>query len=581
MKPDVRDGMRIYWDLPITMDDGAVLRADVYCPEAEGRYPAIMSYSAYTKGAAFQEKYKHFWDPLVALHPEITQGTNSKYACYETVDPEIWVPDGFACVRVDARGSGRSQGFMDPWTLRESQDFYHCIEWAAAERWCNGKVGLSGISYLAMNQWWVAGLQPPHLAAICPWEGAADYYREVAYHGGILSDFVFPWYPRSVVSTQYGRGERAKWRNRHTGQLVAGDETLSEEELASRRADMGQWILDRPLDSAEYRERSAAWDRITVPLLSAGNWGGQGLHPRGNVDGFVRSASKQKWLEMHGSAHWGEYYTPYGVGLQKRFFAYFLKGEDNGWDKQPPVQLKIRHVDRFVVRHENEWPLARTEWTRFHLDLNTRRIGLESEQSGAASALSFEALGQGVLLLSNPFERETEITGHVAAKLFVSSSTTDADIFVGLHLFDPDGREVTFQGSNHPQTAIGHGWLRASHRKTDPKLSTFSRPYHSHDERWPLKPGEPVELDVEIWPTCIVVPPGYRLGMSVRGKDWSPDEPPVAVGGRTYALRCGVDPFLHKHPADRPADVFGGTTTLHASATQRPYLLLPVIPPKD
>jgi predicted acyl esterase len=185
-----------------------------------------------------------------------------------------------------------------------------------------------------------------------------------------------------------------------------------------------------------------------------------------------------------------------------------------------------------------------------------------------------------VLFVTETFQAETEITGYVAAKLFVSSSTTDADLFVGLHLFDPSGEEIAFQGSNNSKTAIGHGWLRASHRKTDPALSQFYRPHHTHDELWPLTSNKPVELDVEIWPTCIVVPAGYRVGMSVRGKDWSPGDPLHVIGDSRYALNCIVDPFLHKHAADRPAHIFGGINTLHVSDAQQSYLLLPIIPPK-
>ena len=125
-----------------------------------------------------------------------------------------------------------------------------------------------------------------------------------------------------------------------------------------------------------------------MPLLSAGNWGGHGLHLRGNVEGFVRAASRQKWLEVHGGTHWTQFYTDYGVGLQKRFFGHFLKGEDTGWDRQPPVQLQIRHPgEQFVERHENEWPLARTQWTKFHLDPASGALGREPGPAAASAQL--------------------------------------------------------------------------------------------------------------------------------------------------------------------------------------------------
>ena len=173
-RSEVAHGMRIDWDTPIPMDDGVVLRADVFRPVAEGKYPVILSYGPYGKGLAFQEGFTGGWDRLVAAHPDVAAGTSNTYANFEVVDPEKWVPDGYICIRVDARGSGNSPGFLNPKSIRETQDMYHCIEWAAVQPWSSGKVGLNGISYYATNQWYVASMQPPHLAAMCVWEGAAD-----------------------------------------------------------------------------------------------------------------------------------------------------------------------------------------------------------------------------------------------------------------------------------------------------------------------------------------------------------------------------------------------------------------------
>jgi putative CocE/NonD family hydrolase len=166
-KIEVRDAMRVHWDAPIVADDGIVLAADIFRPLDDGQYPAILSYGPYGKGLAFQEGNKAAWDRLVAAHPYILEGSSNRYQSWEVVDPERWVPDGYAVVRIDSRGTGRSPGFIDPLSPRETLDFYQCIEWAAAQSWCNGKVGLNGISYYAMNAWQVACLQPPHLTAIC------------------------------------------------------------------------------------------------------------------------------------------------------------------------------------------------------------------------------------------------------------------------------------------------------------------------------------------------------------------------------------------------------------------------------
>jgi len=575
-KSETRDGMRIDWDVPIAMDDGLVLRADVFRPPAEGRYPVILSYGPYAKGLAFQEGYPSAWERMTEKHPDVTAGSSNKYQNWEVVDPEKWVPEGYVCVRVDSRGAGRSPGYIDHFSPRETKDFYDCIEWAGVQPWSNGKVGLNGISYYGINQWHVASLQPPHLAAMCVWEGAADWYRDMTHHGGILSTFWANWYDMQVRTVQHGLGEHGP-KSRVTGELVCGPETLSGTELARNRCDFGSEILAHPLDDDYHKARSPVWSKVTAPLLTAANWGGQGLHPRGNFEGFVRAASPQKWLEAHGIEHWTEFYTDYGVQLQKRFFGHFLKGADTGWDKQPRVQLQVRHVDRFVERHEGEWPLARTEWTRLHLDPQGPSLGREPPRS--ARSLAFDALGDGVTFFSPPFERETEITGPSAVKLFVSSSTEDADIFVVLRAFAPDGKEVVFQGALDPHTPIGQGWLRASHRKLDPALSTPYRPYHTHDERQKLAPGEPVALDIEIWPTSIVVPPGYRMALTVRGKDYEHPGPGARLSNMKNEFR-GCGPFLHNDPHDRPRAIFGGRTTLHIGPERPAYVLLPIIPPQ-
>jgi putative CocE/NonD family hydrolase len=575
VKSEVRDGMRIDWDVPIPMEDGIVLRADVFRPIDEGRYPVILSYGPYAKGLAFQEGYAPQWDKMVAEHPDVAAGSTNKYQNWEVVDPEKWVPDGYVCVRVDSRGAGRSPGVLDVWSPSETSDFHTCVEWAAAQHWSTGKVGLAGISYYAMNEYQVATTQPPHLAAICPWEGASDWYREVYYHGGILCTFGGRWFPLQVSTVQHGLGDRAR-KSPITGESVAGPETLSEEELARNRVDLGPEIKKHPLMDDWYRQRNPDWSKVTVPMLTAANWGGQGLHPRGNFEAFTQAASEQKWLEAHGLEHWTHFYTDYGVALQKRFFGHFLKGEDNGWDRQPKVQLQIRHADgRFVERPENEWPLARTRWTKLYLD--TQRLTLGPEPVATEASVEYDALGEGVTFRL-AIDEETEITGPMAAKLFIASSTKDADLFLVVRVFDPHGDEVTFQGALDPNTPVAQGWLRASHRKLDPNQSSPYRPYHAHDELQPLTRGETYELDVEIWPSCIVLPRGYRIALTVRGKDYEYDGVLSEFAKNFHYAHKGVGPFQHDDPADRPREVFGGKVTLYSGGGRQSYLLVPIIP---
>ncbi|MDB5071745.1 MAG: peptidase [Candidatus Eremiobacteraeota bacterium] len=575
--------MQIDWDVAIAMDDGIVLRADVYRPPGDGRYPVILSYGPYAKGLAFQEGYPSAWNRMAETHPDVTAGSTNVYQNWEVVDPEKWVPDGYVCVRVDSRGAGRSPGFLDPWSPRETLDLAQCIEWAGTQPWSTGNVGLNGISYYAMNQWYVASLQPPHLAAMCVWEGAADFYRDLTHHGGILCTFAQNWYDMQVKSVQHGVGERGP-RSRVTGDLVCGPETLTDEELARNRADFGADILAHPLDDEYHRTRSPVWERVTVPFLSSANWGGQGLHPRGNFEGFVRAASREKWLEAHGIEHWTEFYTDYGVALQKRFFAHYLKGEDALGD-WPRVRLQVRHLDRFVERHEDAWPVTRTHWTKLYLDLKARKLRRDLPSQQAASGapartarITYDSSREMITFTSDPLEAETEITGPLAARLFVSSETTDADVFVILRAFAPDGEEVVFQGAIDPHTPLAQGWLRASHRALDPALTTDYRPYHTHVQPQPLAPGEPVQLDIELWPTSIVLPAGYRLALTVRGTDYVYPGP---SGGRLSNFKnelTGCGPFLHDDPRDRPAEIFVGYNALHADAEHEPYMLVPVVP---
>jgi predicted acyl esterase len=576
---EYRDNMMIDWDVPITMDDGLVLRADVFRPAKDGQFPVILTYGPYAKNLAFQDGYVTAWNTMATKHPDVTANSSNLYQNWEVVDPEKWVPHDYVCVRVDSRGCGCSPGYIDHFSPRETKDFYDCIEWAGVQKWSSGKVGLNGISYFGMNQWHVASLQPPHLAAMCVWEGSADWYRDMTHHGGILSTFWENWYDMQVKTVQYGAGERGK-RSRVHNMLVCGPETLSEQELAKNRSDFGGDIRRNPLDNKYHRDRSPVWDKIVTPLFSAANWGGQGLHPRGNFEGFGRVASKDKWLEAHGIEHWTHFYTDYGREQQLAFFDYFLHGKKKAWSKQPKVLLQVRHPgEKFVARAEDEWPIKRTRWTKLYL--NPTDYSLSTRKSSKTAKLSFDAMGDGLMFLTPPLEEDTEITGPSALKLWASSSTKDADFFIVLRVFSPDMKEIVFQGAIDPHTPIAQGWLRASHRKLDKKLSLPHRPYHTHDQKQPLKKGQKVELDIEIWPTSIHVPAGYRIGLSVRGKDY---EYGGGTGGRQSNFKnemTGCGPFLHNDPLDRPMSIFNGVTTLYFSGGRAPYVLLPVIPPKN
>jgi predicted acyl esterase len=357
---------------------------------------------------------------------------------------------------------------------------------------------------------------------------------------------------------------------------VSGDQSITEERRRASAIDSGRILNEHPLDDDFYRERSAKLEDVRVPLLSSSNWGGMALHSRGNFEGYLRARSEEEWLEVHGLEHWTEFYTQYGQDIQLRFFDHFLKGADNGWDKQPAVQLKVRRVKDFVLRHENEWPLARTKWTELQLGLSDLKLGGEGDAD--TKKVCFKARSRGIRFTSDPFVAETEITGPVALRLFASSTTTDADIFATVNLLDPFGKEVLFASAFEPRAPLTQGWLRLSHRKTDAGKSMPWRPWHSHDQVEPLVPGEVYGVDIEIWPTSIVVPVGYRLALTIQGQDYDHGlaERSPAYGREQF----GSGPYWHEHPGDRNKPEHDGTTTLVSKVGARPFLLLPVIPPK-
>jgi len=574
---EVRDGMRITWHQRITAQDGLVLRADVYRPIEDIQCPVILTYGIYAKGLSYQEGYPLQWGKMVEDHPEILKMSSNKYQNWETTDPECWVPDGYAIVRVDSRGAGWSPGFMDPGSQKETEDLYECIEWAGTQPWSNGKVGMLGISYYASNQWRVAGLCPPHLAAIIPWEGQNDRYRDSGYHGGILCQFQQRWAKHQVVNVQYGRGDKAM-KNPNTGESVAGPVTLSDDELARNRVDAFEELKKHPFDDDWHHSRTADLSLVRTPLLTCANWGGQGIHPRGNFNGYTETPhDTPKWLEVHGDSHWSMFSSGYGVALQKRFFDHFLKGVANGWDKQPPVQLNIRHPgERFELRHENEWPLARTQWTKFYLD--TKGMVLGAQAASEPQAIEYDAAGNGVTFSTAPLKVDTEITGPMMTRLYVSSSTADADIFVIVRVFDPQGKELTFMGSTDPNTPIANGWLRASHRRLDAQKSKPYRPYHPHDRSEPLAPGEIYECDVEIVTSCIVVPAGWRVALTIRGKDYEYEGDLSEFGKKFHYGTRGTGGMTHNDLDNRPPGLFGGRVTVHTGQGRESYLLLPIIP---
>lgn len=435
------------------------------------------------------------------------------------------------------------------------------------------------------------GRRPKGLACIIPWEGMSDYYRDRCRHGGILSNtFISFWWNRQVVSNQYGLAGRAarQWGS----DTIEGDRT--KEQLEQSRHD--QTIdneMHRFLDESYYSSRDYNLLDIEVPLLSVANWGGILLHLRGNVQGYLHAGSKLKFLRFITGRHDLPFYLPKWVALQESFLNAFLKGEDkDGWTtgNVAPVGLVLRKGDigynnaeaeeQYPTRYENEWPLARTKYSRYYLT-HSGGLSLDSPDPGEpASSLSYRALGslwspQCIQFSSAPAERGIEFTGHIVAHLHVSCTRDppypnlmekmDLDIFLTLRHFAVGGTEVLYTGTVGDPVPLTKGWLRASLRKTNPgdPRHVFWHPHREYrgSEAELLTPGAVYEVDVEIWPTNVVLEKGDRLVFELSSGDTQ-----------------GAGLFEHNSSRDRSVEVFGGINHLHFGKGRENWILMPEIP---
>jgi predicted acyl esterase len=559
-------------DVEIPMRDGAKLIANVYRPDAPGKFPALTACGPYGKDIPLKDNFPFAYAFIEKNQPEILKNSSGKYLQHEMPDLECFVREGYVVIRGDVRGTGKTPGLQDPNSPLEYRDGHDVIEWAAAQPWCTGKVGMVGISYHAVGQWMVAAQRPPHLACIVPWHGTAEYYEGRTRQGGIFCDgFTRGWWERQRVN-QHGSPD-CPFKDMFTGERNTGP-VLSQEAREANRSRYVETILAHPLLDDWYRERMPRYENIQVPALVVANWNGLGLHGRGTIEAWTKLASKDKWLKVESGNYFTTAMLPQNIALQLRFLDHYLKGVNNGWEKEPRVEVSIRGADDKVKRWVpgTQWPMSTTKWTRLSLDLDAKALG-ESPATRKAQA-GFEATGEGLSFRTEPLKRDMVFAGPLKLRLWVSSTTPDADLFITVRAFDPQGKEVTFLSSMEPKSFVSQGWLRVSHRKTDPKRSTEYLPVHTHDEEQMLKSGEVVQVDIPVWPASLELPAGHRLELIVSGKDCERPVDPAAPKGATR----GSGLYTHRDPADRPAARFAGTYTLHSGEGRENYLLVPVIP---
>lgn len=523
LERDVRAGMR----------DGKALLANVFRPEAAGRYPAIVYLAPNIKDRfpAFGE-YERI--------PNTGVIRVSEWAAFEAPDPVYWVPHGYVVVGANCRGTGGSDGdrfahFSD----QMAEDFHDLVEWAAGQDWCDGNVGANGVSYLAITMWLGAARNPPHLKAIVPWEGLNDPYREWAFNGGI-------------PDTGFFRIYMSRTTNPESGIVNAG--VAVEDILAEREA--------HPLDDEFWRAKRPDLSRITVPAYVCASWSTQGLHNRGAIEGYKRIASRAKWLEAHGRKEWEYYYSREALERQRRFLDHFLKGRDTGMDDLPRVRFEVR--ERFFegrVRFADDFPIPGTDYRPLYLDvaagaLSQTPVGEEGRVRYSAHR-SDAAPDKAEFVFS--FDERTELAGHMKLRLWVGAEgADDMDLEVGIRKLDRNGEEVHFPDFNHMENGmVASGWLRVSHRELDEERSTPWQPWHRHERSLKLADGEVVPVEIEILPSATAFEPGERLKLVVQG----------------YEILDFTYRYHHEDTVNRGAHV------VYAGGRYDSHLLIPVLPP--
>lgn len=516
-------------DVPVKMSDGAELYVNIFRPSKEGEFPVVMSADTYGKDN------KPKITNMGAMWPTLGAIPTSSFTPEESPDPGFWVPNDYVVVKVALRGSAKSKGKLLPWGESEARDYAEVIEWAGEQPWSNGNVGTNGVSYLAVTQWWVASLNPSHLKAMIPWEGLNDMYREAAFHGGIPDTGFFRFWYQGIVQ---------RWPETDIENL----EKMQKE---------------HPFFDDYWKGKQANLKNITVPMFVCASWSTQGLHNRGTFEGFKQASSQDKWLKIHGHKEWETYYARESLEMQKDFFDYFLKGEENDWRDNPRVSYEVREsFYKGYTQTASDWPIPGTDYRPLYLDAENAQltealvekessVEYDSEDEKADARFSFK------------FAEDTEITGNMKLKLWVSAADAeDMDLFVGVKKFDRRGHEVYFPDFNHIENGqVATGWLRVSHRELDQAKSTAAQPWLKHERALKLEPGEIVPVEIEILPSGTLFKKGETLTVVVKGSE-------VVKGSSTPGLDTR---YAHRELVNK------GQHVIYSGGQYDSHLLVPII----
>lgn len=466
-------GISVTRNIAVPMRDGIHLMVNVYRQDRPGKHPVLICMTPYGK----DEQPEHY-ELLKAAGIGVGNIQTSDFAIFEGPDPAYWVPAGYAVIHANARGMWNSEGDAYVFDLQNGIDYYDLIEWSARQDFSNGKTGLAGVSYLAWSQWMAASLQPPHLTAICPWEGFTDMYREVAYHGGIPEV--------GFLRTLYVNRFRAHYNRKYClpDNLPANAE--------KHTLDDDYWARKRPNLKA-----------IEVPALICASWSDQGLHTPGSLEGFKQITSPQKWLYTHGRKKWETYYSPESLDLQKKFFDHFLHGIDNEMPNQPPVRLEVRtNYYKAHIRFETGWPLPHTKHQDLFLDAANRQLSTTPGEKENFIRYHTKPGDKNKAAFDYQFSKDTELTGGMFLRLWVAAEDADdLDLFIAVKKLDRQHKEVHFSGYNSiDYDMVAKGWLRVSTVQT-------------------LRKGEIVPVQIEILPSSTLFEEGSFLRVEIMGHE--------------------------------------------------------------
>jgi len=530
----------------IPLRDGTTLCADIFRPESDGRFPAIFGFHPYDQAPQTA--------PLKAqaLSTAFAGGGHEKgNAWIEAGDPFFFARRGYVYVIANIRGTGRSGGVYPFLAPPEAQDGCEVIEWIARQPWCDGGIGMFGVSYFGWIQFFIAALNPPPLKCIfAPW-AATDLYRDSVYHGGILGHGFWRMWARGSVHR--GRVEsrmRKELGEAAFGQALAGllqDEDVAGvpelvEILRNPQAFMNPLLVDlllNALDGPYWDARRVHYDRIRVPAYLGADWGMYGLHLPAAFRSWERlNVPKRMVIGPPAYLDRPLYQLQYE---SLRWFDHWLKGNDTGMLQEPPINLFL--MGAHTWREADRWPLPETRWTPFYL--HEDKVLLEREPWADEPHDVFEdsPWQRGALTYYSPrLVEETEVVGPIVLNLFASSSDPEVLWFASLREVSPDGNE----------RILTRGWLRGSHREVDAERSRRWLPVHPHTRSQPLTPGTVYEFNIPLVPTGVVFKPGSRIALKIACMDDVPKNP-LEMNASGHLRRQSASRIAVYHDAGRPS----------------------------